>query len=111
MKLPIPVARALRKLGKDIHDARRRRRIQLATLAQRVSISRSTLIKVEKGDAGVAFGTYATVLFALGLLDRVSDLADHRSDTLGLELDEENLPKRIRLSGGRRKLKEPKGGM
>jgi transcriptional regulator with XRE-family HTH domain len=96
--VPIPVARALRKLGHDIRDARRRRRIPVAVMAERASISRMTLNKVEKGDAGVAFGTYATVLFVLGMAGRLSDVADPRHDTVGLELEEERLPKRIRLS-------------
>lgn len=95
--LPIPVARALRKLGGDIRDARRRRRIPTTTLAERASISRMTLNKLEKGDPGVQLGIYATVLFVLGLVDRVADLADPRHDATGLEMDEERLPQRIRL--------------
>jgi len=95
---PVPVLRALRKLGRDIRDARRRRRIPVAILAERASISRTTLNKVEKGSPGVAVGTYATVLFVLGMIDRVGDLADVRQDAVGLELEEEHLPKRIRLS-------------
>ncbi|TGQ35771.1 MULTISPECIES: hypothetical protein [unclassified Mesorhizobium] len=94
--LPIPVRRALRKLGQDIRDARRRRRIPSAILAERASISRTTLVKVEKGEPGVSLGTYATVLFVLGLTDRLSTLADVRNDPRGLELEEEHLPKRIR---------------
>jgi transcriptional regulator with XRE-family HTH domain len=95
---PVPVARALRKLGHDIRDARRRRRIPVAILAERASISRMTLSKVEKGDPGVSAGTYATVLFTLGMADRLADVADPRHDTVGLELEEEHLPERIRLS-------------
>jgi transcriptional regulator with XRE-family HTH domain len=94
----VPVARALRKLGHDIRDARRRRRIPVAILAQRSSISRMTLNKVEKGQPGVSAGTYATVLFALGMVDRLADVADPRHDTVGLALEEERLPERIRLS-------------
>ncbi len=62
-----------------------------------------TLHKIERGDAGVAMGSYATVLFALGLIDRLADVADPRHDSLGLELDAERLPKRVRLP----KTKEP----
>src|SRR5437764_1242762 len=94
---PIPVARALRKLGGDIRDARKRRRIPVAILAERSSISRMTLSKVEKGDPGVSFGTYATVLFSLGMLDRLADVADARHDAVGRELEGERLPQRIRL--------------
>jgi transcriptional regulator with XRE-family HTH domain len=84
-------------LGQDIRDARRRRRIPTAIMAQRASISRTTLSKVEKGDPGVQFGIYATVLFVLGLTAGIGDLADVRHDKAGLALDEEHLPHRIRL--------------
>ncbi len=57
-----------------------------------------TLLKVEKGDAGVAMGSYATVLFVLGLSERLADLADPSHDTTGLRLEEEHLPQRIRTS-------------
>lgn len=96
-RAPVPVIRALRKLGHDIRDARRRRRIPVAILAERASISRMTLNKVEKGDPGVSMGTYATILFALGMIDRFADVADPRNDTVGRELEEEHLPERIRL--------------
>ena len=96
-RVPIPAARALRKLGSDIRDARRRRRIPVAILAERASISRMTLNKVEKGDPGVAMGSYAAVLFALGMVERLGDLADPRNDSVGLEIEGEHLPQRIRL--------------
>jgi len=95
--LPLPVRRVLRKLGQDIKDARRRRRIPTAILAERASISRATLVKIEKGDPSVALGLYATVLFALNLANRLADLADVKNDAVGLQLEEENLPQRIRV--------------
>jgi transcriptional regulator with XRE-family HTH domain len=95
---PMPVIRTLRKLGHDIRDARRRRRIPVALMAERASISRTTLNKVENGVPGVSFETYVTVLFVLGMSGRLADVADPRHDTVGLELEEERLPKRIRLS-------------
>ncbi len=93
--LPMPVARALRKLGNDIKDARRRRRIPAEIAAARASISRTTLVKIEKGEPGVAIGNYAVVLFVLGMTDRLADLADPRNDAVGLQLEEEHLPQRI----------------
>ncbi len=104
--LPIPVRHALRKLGHDLRDARRRRRIPVAIAAQRASISRTTLGKIEKGDPGVAIGIYATVLFVMGMVERLADLADPKNDSVGLQLEEENLPQRIR---GAQKQKGTKG--
>jgi hypothetical protein len=108
--IPIPAARALRKLGHDIRDARRRRRIPVTILAERASISRMTLNKIEKGDAGVYIGNYATVLFALGMIERLADLADPTHDAIGRELEEERLPERIRLSRFSKPAKAPKSG-
>lgn len=93
---PVPVIRALRKLGQDIRDARRRRRIPVSIMAERASISRMTLHKLERGEPGVSLGAYATVLFILGMADRLADLADPKNDTVGLTLEEEHLPQRIR---------------
>lgn len=94
---PIPVQRALRKLGSDIRNARRKRRIPSALLAQRASCSRTTLRKVELGDPNTSLGIYAKVLFCLGLLDGLAGIADAGLDQTGLRLEEERLPQRIRL--------------
>lgn len=68
----------------------------MAIMAERASISRTTLNKVERGEAGVALGIYASVLFVLEMVGRLSDLADPTTDPFGLELEEERLPQRIR---------------
>jgi transcriptional regulator with XRE-family HTH domain len=104
LPLPNPVLRAIRTLGSDLHDARRRRRIPTALMAERAGISRTTLNKVEKGDPGVSMGVYATVLFVLGLTERITELAAAPRDAVGLALDEERLPKRIRH-------RKPKSGL
>ena len=95
--LPAAVLRALQKLGGDIRDARRRRRLPMETVAERAMISRVTLLKVERGDPGVSLGIYATVLFVLGLLDPLGQVADPGQDSVGLALEGEQLPERIRL--------------
>lgn len=100
--LPLPVKRALAKLGQDIHSARVRRRITTTIMAERAFITRMTLRKVERGDPGVSLGIYATVMFVLGLAPRIADLADSRSDEVGLQLEEERLPKRVRVAGIKR---------
>jgi DNA-binding XRE family transcriptional regulator len=102
--LPLPVKRALAKLGEDIRNARRRRRIPTAIMAERVAVTRATLQKLERGDPGVAMGTYATALFVLGLISRLGDLTDVRHDDVGLQLEDEHLPQRIRRPGKARKI-------
>lgn len=94
---PLPVKRALKQLGQDLRIARKRRRIPMHLAAERASISRATLNKIEKGDGGVSLGAYARVLFILGMIGHLAELVGSASDQLGLELEEENLPKRIRI--------------
>jgi DNA-binding XRE family transcriptional regulator len=94
--LPIPVRRAFLKLAKGIREARIRRRIPTSVMADRAQINRMTLYKIEKGDPTVSVAAYATVLFVLGMIDRFADIADAKFDEVGISLDEERLPKRIR---------------
>jgi transcriptional regulator with XRE-family HTH domain len=94
--LPLAVRKGLRKLGADIQVARKRRRLTMGIVAERAFISRNTLTRVERGDAGVSLGVYATVLFVLGLAERLGDLADPLTDAVGLSLEAERLPQRAR---------------
>ena len=94
---PLPVKRALKRLGEDLRDARKRRRIPMWLAAERASISRATLSKIEKGDEGVSLGAYARILFILGMIHRLAELIDPKFDELGLGLEAESLPKRIRI--------------
>jgi transcriptional regulator with XRE-family HTH domain len=91
------VRRILRKLGTDIHDARRRRRLPMAVVADRAFTSRSTLQRVEAGDVNVSIGIYAAVLQALGLLDGLGEIANIARDTVGRDLASAELPMRVHL--------------
>ena len=93
--LPRAARQALIKLGEDIAVARKKRRISTVSMSERAFISRGTLYKVEKGDPSVSMGIYATVLSILGLVEDLGDVADRRTDTLGLDIDEDRLPKKI----------------
>lgn len=94
---PAAVRRALRKLGADIHDARKRRRLPMAVVADRAFTSRSTLQRVEAGDTHVSIGIYASILQALGLLDGLTQIADISNDSVGQALARAKLPKHVHL--------------
>jgi transcriptional regulator with XRE-family HTH domain len=94
---PAAVRRTLRKLGMDIRDARRRRRLPMALVAERAFTSRSTLQRIEAGDANVGIGIYAAVLLALGLLDDLGNIADISRDSVGQAFSSAALPKRVRI--------------
>jgi transcriptional regulator with XRE-family HTH domain len=93
--LPRAARRALSKLGEDITVARKKRRMSTVSMAERAFISRGTLYKVERGDPSVSIGIYATVLAILGLAERLAHAADRRDDSLGLDIDEERLPRKV----------------
>ena len=95
--LPLPAIKALRKLGQDISEARRRRRITIKLVAERAAISRATIGKIEQGDPTTSIGGYAAVLFVLGMTERLHDLADASHDLTGRQLEEERLPQRVRM--------------
>jgi transcriptional regulator with XRE-family HTH domain len=99
--LPLPVRRALRKLGADIRAARKRRRITMQLMADRAFTSRQTVGRLERGDPTVSIGIYATVLFVLGMTGQLADLVDPSADPFVLDLDQERLPQRVRIRRGR----------
>ncbi len=69
----------------------------MVMVAERALVSRNTLARVERGDPGVSMGIYATVLFVLGMAGRLGELAEPGRDPIGLALENEHLPKRVRL--------------
>ena len=82
----LAVRRALSKLGDDIYDARKRRKLSAKVISERAFTSRKTLKRVEDGDYRVSIGIYASVLQALGMIDELADVADVRRDEVGLKL-------------------------
>ncbi len=94
--IPLPVAHALRKLGRDLALARRKRGISTSDMAARLFVGRNTLWRLERGDPTVALGTLVTAAFVLNLHERLANLAAPATDELALSLDERRLPKRIR---------------
>ena len=96
LPLPMPVERAIAKLGHDLALARRRRRISQASLALRIGASLSTIKRMEKGDSRVPLHFIARVLHVFGELERLTVLLDTANDDIGLTLADEQLPQRVR---------------
>jgi DNA-binding XRE family transcriptional regulator len=94
--LPSRVLRTLQKLGGDVATARRKRAFTVAMMAERTGVSRTTYLKVEKGDPSVSLGVYAMALFVLGFEETLGRVADPQFDPTGLVLDVKRLPKRVR---------------
>lgn len=90
------IQRALKQCGENIRLARRRRSIPVAIMAERVGVSKPTLAKIERGDPSVQLGHVASAMFVLGMIDNFRDMAAPENDELGITLEEERLPQRIR---------------
>lgn len=95
--IPSRVKRSLAKLGGDIAIARRKRKLTAAMVAERVGVSKATYQKVEKGDPTVSMGVYAMTLFVLGFAEALGEIVDVRRDDIGLLLDADRIPKRVRV--------------
>ena len=95
--LPPTVKRSLTKFGSDIATARRKRGLTTRAVAERMGVAKNTYLRVEKGDPAVGVGAYAMALFVLGFGDPLNNLIDVSRDDTGLLLDEERLPKRVRM--------------
>jgi hypothetical protein len=95
--LPTGLRRSLSKFGHDLAVARRKRYLTVGMMAERTGLAISTYARIEKGDPAVGMGAYAMALFVLGFGEALGNLTDARRDEEGLLLDEERLPKRVRI--------------
>ncbi len=77
------VARAAHSLGEYLAGWRKILGLTAEQVADRAGISRTTLRKIEHGDAGVRFGAVLSVARSLGVLDRIIESADPLASDLG----------------------------
>jgi transcriptional regulator with XRE-family HTH domain len=99
--LPARVKKSLETLGSDIAIARRKRGFTVGTMAERTGVSKNTYLRAENGDPTVTLGVYAMTLFILGFGDAFSHVIEPARDELGLTLDQQRLPKRVRMKKAR----------
>ena len=87
--MPRALAQQLQLMGEQIMLARKRRHLSMQDIADRATVARLTVSKVEHGDPTVSMGIYARVLFALNLEKDISLLA--ADDALGRQLQDAEL--------------------
>ncbi len=83
------INKILAQLGENIKLARLRRRLSTQQISERAGISRPTLSAIEKGMPNVSIGLYLQVLFVLGLVEDIINVAS--DDALGRKLQDANL--------------------
>ena len=99
-ELPLPIARALARLGQGVSLARRRRHLSQQDLASRIGASVSTVRRMEDGHPGTALQHLARALQVFGELGKLESLLDAAQDAIGLALMDEKLPQRVRAPKG-----------
>lgn len=90
--MPRALNQALRQMGEQIKLARKRRHLSMQDIAERATVNRLTISKVEHGDPTVSMGIYARVLYALNLEKDITLLA--ADDALGRQLQDAELLKK-----------------
>ena len=88
--LPYPVEQALKTLGANLRTARLRRNQSLEEVAARIGVGRHVIADAEKGKASTGIAIYAGLLWAYGLTDQLSRVADPDADEEGRQLAKRN---------------------
>lgn len=83
---PYPVEQALRALGTNLRTARLRRNLSIEEVAEKIGAGRRMVADAEKGKASTSIAVYVALLWALGLLEQLSPVADPTGDQEGLAL-------------------------
>ena len=77
---PILPSRTLQDLGERVALARRARGLTQRDLAHLAGVGASSIVALEKGHPGVALGTLARALDAMGLLAEIDELLAPQRD-------------------------------
>lgn len=94
--LPAATIDQLKKLGRDLAIARKRRRLSLREMAERMMVNLKTVQRMEHGDPVVGIGIVASALWILGMHRRLGDLVSPETDATGLQEEIRNFPRDFR---------------
>ncbi len=96
--LPPEALMLVSRLGAHIRIARKRRGLTMEDMASRMFVTRKTLSRLENGEAGVTLAVLVSALWVLGLDRDLELLANPERDEVGVHLERQRLPKRVRKS-------------
>ena len=85
----------LLQIGRNLQLARKRRRKTIQQAAEMIGTSVSSVRRMEAGDPSVKFSTYLTALEVYQLEDTLR-FAEPEDDQIGLTLDKQRQPQRVR---------------
>jgi DNA-binding XRE family transcriptional regulator len=96
MAPPYEVEAALKTLGANIRTARLRRGLTADELGQKIGVHRQTVADAERGKPTTAVAVYAGLLWSLGLVAQLAEVAGPAADPEGQALALAREPKRAR---------------
>ncbi len=83
---PFAVERALKALGANLRTARLRRNLTLEDVARKVGVTRQLVASAERGKPSTSIGVYAALLWVVGMVDRLAEVASPETDEEGTAL-------------------------
>ncbi|MDQ3776847.1 MAG: helix-turn-helix domain-containing protein [Pseudomonadota bacterium] len=95
---PYEILGTLERLGANLALARKRRGWRQADLAEKLGVSRQTIVDMEHGKPTVAAVVYASALWAFNLLGDLKRVAAPEADDVGTALEAARSRKRVRVS-------------
>ena len=94
--IPYAVEESVKRLGRNIAIARKRRSLTQAELATKAGLTRLLLSRIERGAPTSGIQAYLAALWALGLEREFANLASPDIDEEGKRLERLRLPERAR---------------
>ena len=91
----------IQRIGKNLRIARKRRKKTVKQAAEMMGTSLSSVRRMEAGDPSVRFETYLAALEVYQLDDTLR-FAEPEDDRIGLALEKQRLPQRVRLKKEKR---------
>ena len=89
------VLERIERIGRNLRLARKRRHKSIRQAAEMIGTSESSVRRMEAGDPSVRFGVFVAALDVYQLADSLR-FAEPEDDVIGLTLDRQRLPERIR---------------
>lgn len=98
MKRPVPTRTLLaaQQIGENLATWRKMLGLTAEQVAEMAAVSRSTLSRIENGDATVSFATFLNVCRTLGTLDHAVEATDPYETEIGRIRADRALPQRVR---------------
>lgn len=94
--IPMRTRLAAQSIGEQLSTWRRMLGFTAEEIADKASVSRDTISRLENGDPSVSMATFLNVVACYSILDQVVDATDPYQTDLGRARADQLLPQRVR---------------